>query len=287
MAKVLGVGIATLDIINAVDGYPVEDSELRATTQSISRGGNVTNTMVVLSQLGHDCYWFGTRADDPGSEYILAELDEYGIDYSLSQLIPASKTPTSYITLNRANGSRTIVHYRDLPEAEFEHFQQHDLNTYDWLHFEGRNVAEVMKMVVFAKQQQPDLAISLEVEKPREGIDQLFPVVDYLLFSKAYALHSGFSQPDEFLCHMHTTHPDQQLVCAWGEDGAYVMTGKGVIHVLASPQDKVVDTLAAGDTFNAGFIHGQLQKKTLVESLEFACQLAGKKCAQHGLSDLA
>ena len=65
MARILGVGIATLDIINTVDGYPAEDSEVRAIHQRICRGGNATNTLVVLSQLGHRCAWAGVLADEP------------------------------------------------------------------------------------------------------------------------------------------------------------------------------------------------------------------------------
>ena len=53
MARILGIGIATLDVINIVDEYPREDDEIRANGQRIARGGNVTNTLVVLSQLGH------------------------------------------------------------------------------------------------------------------------------------------------------------------------------------------------------------------------------------------
>jgi hypothetical protein len=51
MAKILGIGIAALDIINTVDGYPNEDAEVRAINQRVCRGGNATNTLVVLSQL--------------------------------------------------------------------------------------------------------------------------------------------------------------------------------------------------------------------------------------------
>ena len=49
MANILAVGIATIDIINRVNGYPHEDDEIRAISQSIRRGGNATNTLVVLS----------------------------------------------------------------------------------------------------------------------------------------------------------------------------------------------------------------------------------------------
>ena len=59
MAHVLAVGVATLDIINEVESYPPEDGEVRALAQAIRRGGNASNTLVVLSQLGHSCEWAG------------------------------------------------------------------------------------------------------------------------------------------------------------------------------------------------------------------------------------
>jgi ketohexokinase len=65
MPHILGIGIATLDIINSVDGYPAEDTEVRALRQQLRRGGNCTNTLAVLSQLGHRCAWGGVLAAEP------------------------------------------------------------------------------------------------------------------------------------------------------------------------------------------------------------------------------
>jgi ketohexokinase len=48
----------------------------------------------------------------------------------------------------------------------------------------------------------------------------------------------------------------------------------------------VVDTLGAGDTFNAAIIHAKLAGRPLAECLHDACQLAGKKCGQQGLLGL-
>ena len=43
MAHILAIGIATLDIVNTLDGYPAEDDVVRALRQRVSRGGNATN----------------------------------------------------------------------------------------------------------------------------------------------------------------------------------------------------------------------------------------------------
>ena len=52
MARILGIGNATLDIIHTVDGYPRENDEIRCTGRTLSRGGNVANTLVVRMYAG-------------------------------------------------------------------------------------------------------------------------------------------------------------------------------------------------------------------------------------------
>lgn len=46
------------------------------------------------------------------------------------------------------------------------------------------------------------------------------------------------------------------LICAWAEKGADAMGPDGtVVHSDAFPPEKLVDTLGAGDTFNASVIY--------------------------------
>lgn len=145
MAKVLAIGIATLDIINTVNSYPTEDDEVRAISQRQARGGNATNTLAVLSQLGHECYWGGIIIDEPDAKTIQHDLATYNIDLSACKKIRSGKMPTSYINLCQQTGSRTIVHHRDCPEFSFVDFKKIELQQFDWIHFEGRNIDETKK----------------------------------------------------------------------------------------------------------------------------------------------
>lgn len=284
MARILAVGNATLDIINLVETWPHEDQEVRALSQHRSRGGNATNSLVVLSQLGHECAWAGTLAAGSDAEAITADLHEHYVDLSAVHTIDHGKVPTSYVTLSRSSGSRTIVHFRDLPEYHSDQFAAIDLLQFDWIHFEGRNLTQVKLMLERIRREQPRLPCSIEVEKPRDGIEQLFDYADMLMFSRDFASHHGYENGDEFLRHMSQQGLSAQMSCTWGEKGAHGLDRQGqILHTPASPPEKVVDTLGAGDVFNAGLIDQLVQGRTLDTALHEASRLAGKKCGIHGL----
>ncbi|MBL4852524.1 MAG: ketohexokinase [Gammaproteobacteria bacterium] len=283
MARILGVGNATLDIVNSVDRYPSEDSEQRATSQRIGRGGNTANTLVVLSQLGHECSWAGVLADEPDAKYIYDDFDCHQIDWSPAHQVTQGKVPTSYIVSNQHNGSRTIIHVRDLPEYLASHFSKLVLDDYDWLHFEGRNIAEVKQMMEYMSTLHPDIPVSLEIEKQREGIEQLFDYPDVLIFSRTFVEQSTYYEPMPFLTDMRKLYQANYLICCWGEQGAYAIDEKGEsIHSPAHPVSPVVETLGAGDTFNAALINALIQQEPLGAALYQACELAAYKCGITG-----
>lgn len=285
MARILGVGNATLDIVNSMASYPLEDSEQRAESQRICRGGNTANTLVVLSQLGHQCSWAGTLADEPDAKRICADFDSYEVDYSPAYHVEHGKVPTSYIINNQRNGSRTIIHVRDLPEYPAKRFCELDLNDYDWVHFEGRNVSEVKKMLDHVVTFYPNILISLEVEKQHEDIAQLFNDPDVLIFSRHYVNETSYFEATPFLADMRKLYQANHLVCAWGDQGAYAVDEEGnSIHSPAHPVASVVETLGAGDTFNAALINAFLREEVLDMALYQACELAAKKCGIEGFS---
>jgi len=237
MAHILGIGIVTLDIVNSVEGYPAEDAKVRAVAQSIRRGGNTANTLTVLAQLGHRCALASALADDPDSRYIRDDLAAHAVGIAPCKVFSGAHTPISYIVHNRRNGSRTIVHHRDLPEYPFEAFQRIDLSHYDWCHFEGRNIEETAKMLHRVKAHN-HLPCSLEVEKARPGIERLFAD------RRMWHHHANLARPvdDErggagnqhlapLLTQVHGIFRDQPNRFARGHDGSAVLLGYERFHV--------------------------------------------------------
>jgi len=287
MAAVLGIGNATLDIIYQVERYPHENDEIRCSSRLQRCGGNTANTLIVLSQLDTDCCWAGTLVANAEGRLVADDLSRYGIDISAAEWLNSGGMPVSSVLVSKQSGSRTIAHFRDLPEYSVAAFTAIDLLQYDWLHFEGRNIASVREMLACVQKHAPLSRCSLEVEKPREGIEALFPLVDVLLFSRHYATSQGFSDPLALLRSVHAVCPGADLYCAWGEDGAAALDSNGNEYRQAAVVPaKVVDTLGAGDTFNAGIISGYLEDLPVEALLARACRLAGNKCGQDGLDGL-
>ncbi|MBN2885580.1 MAG: ketohexokinase [Chromatiaceae bacterium] len=281
--SVLGVGIATLDLVHEVAEYPHEDQEVRALARTRRRGGNVTNTLAVLAQFGSRCAWLGTLAEDEAGAFILEDLGARGIDTKRVVRVPGASTPLSCIALSRASASRTIVHYRDLRELAAEDFARVPLAGLDWLHFEGRNPVETARMMARARCERPDLPLSLELEKPRPDIEQLYQGPAVLLVGRAFARAAGFEEARACLAHLLAHTSAALCVLAWGEEGAwFVRRGNSPRQVPAWRPERLIDTLGAGDCFNAGVIQGLLQGLPDEQAVARATRLASFKCGMQG-----
>lgn len=288
MARILLTGIAVLDIVNRVPHYPAEDEELRATGQRRALGGNAANSAALLAELGHETWLCATLGDDPASHEIETALRQRGVRTQALQCTPGGQAPTSFVTLNEANGSRTIVHWRDLPELDPEHFRQLPLEQFDLFHFEGRNLEALPDMLRSLEGRRVDQPLSIEIEKPRPGIEALLPLADVLIVSRAFARARGLDSAGALLDWLAPQTRAALLVAPWGEQGAWARTRDGqVLHAPALAVEQVRDTLGAGDSFNAGLLDALASGASAEEALRRANRLAGLKVAQEGFAGLA
>ncbi len=283
MARILVVGTVTVDHVLSLERYPVEDEKVRCQSHHRRRGGNAATTAVMLSRLGHEVFWAGTVGNDEFGKWVKADFGRWNVDLSLARTL-AGPTPISYVLRSKTSGSRTIVHHRSLPEFSADVLVGEHLAEFDWVHFEGRDPLAIGAMIGEVDAAAPMARTSLEVEKHRPGIETLFPGVDILLFAKSYARSLNMT-PQKLFSVVHADAPDAQLVCAWGRRGAYALgPSGGVLTSPALPPREIVDTLGAGDVFNAAMIDGLLSGSKLASVLDDACALAARKCAHEGFA---
>ncbi|XP_037831168.1 ketohexokinase isoform X4 [Kryptolebias marmoratus] len=227
----------------------------------------------------------------PVFSFILEDFQKFSIDVSLMSEHAQCTSPASVVISNVSTGSRTILHMnRDLPDVSVKDFSKVNLHQFKWIHWEGRNADEQVKMIqqvdVFNSKlpEHLKITISVEIEKTRESLYQLFPYGDVVFVSKDVARHFGFQSAEAALKGLHNrVKKGAVLICAWAEKGADALGPDGLlVHSDAFPPETLVDTLGAGDTFNAGVIYTLSNGGSLQDALSFGCRVAGRKCGFHG-----
>lgn len=168
----------------------------------------------------------------------------------------------------------------------------------EWLHLEVRPNLPALNAMATKATAHGGIAISIELEKERPGDIVLAKHGDVVMVSRALAQCMGHSF-DDFLALMVREHtkPGAIVVCSLGDQGAIARRGDICWSSPAFPPAAVVDTVGAGDTFNAALIQSLFAARRegvdiaedaqVVETaLREACRVAGAKVGMNGFAGL-
>nr|XP_039254063.1 ketohexokinase-like [Styela clava] len=307
---ILSVGQICADLITICESYPEEDLQVCAQAQYWQRGGNAGNFAEVISHLGNKVEFMGTFPDMSKmkqsimggiaeARYCLAELDRARVSYEHLAFRDCQSFPSTSSVLSKTTGTRTIAHYRGpLDELTIEDFAVLDLNKYCWIHFEGRKNGDVMEKEIEIIQQhnstkklEDRVSVSVELELPEHAsLAKLIPLADMIIISRYFARHLGFQSAIECVAKLrHQLKKGGDIVCSWGHLGAaHARNVPDNIEQLvqAVKPERVLDTLGAGDTFQASLVHARLNGLDLNSTVLFACEVASKKVASIGYNSV-
>lgn len=236
-------------------------------------GGAVFNTAIALGRLGAEVGFFCPLSDDLFGTQLRAALEASSVDHSLS---PAVDRPCTLAFVTLTNGQARYAFYdrgtalREMTLAELPQLPQ----AVSALFFGGISLVgepcgagfEALcaragdRVVMLDPNIRPGF-IRDEVAY-RARLERMIARADIVKLSDE-DLHWLMGTGDiATLAQALSAQGPQIVVITEGAKGARAFSGGGEIHASATPVD-VVDTVGAGDTFNAGFLAGLAQAGAL------------------------
>lgn len=273
---VLVVGELNVDIIlNGIESLPAIGTEILAAEMAVTLGSSSAIFASNISTLGVRTAFLGKIGNDDFGEAVLQSLQQKTVD--TNAIIQSSTKKTGATIVLNYDDDRAMVTYPGaMEDLDVSEVKDHHLESARHLHVSSVFLQpNIQKEVVplFTRAKQKGLTTSLDVQwDPAEkwGInwEKLLPLVDVFLpnIQELFAItkKNTTNEAIEILKPFSNT-----LAIKMGKEGSLGIQGEKRIQYAPFLNDRVVDAIGAGDSFNAGFIRAFLQGKPLKECLRF------------------
>ena len=278
-ARVICLGVATLDQIFRVDHIPPAPAKFRAAEFIVTGGGMAANAAVAVQRLGGEAQYWGRVGDDDVGDQIVRLLEREHVNVEHVHRLPGARSKTAAILVD-ARGERLVC---SAPS------QGYPADT-TWLPLDVVNQADA----VHADSRWKPGAIALFEAALAANIPSVFDAdagdPEEVLTISHRATHSVFSEP--MLTSLGWGPPRIALPRAFGgnnliagvtlgERGVMWFDGTAMHHMAARPT-VCIDTLAAGDTWHGALALALGERQSLQQALHFATVAASIKCSRFG-----
>jgi sugar/nucleoside kinase (ribokinase family) len=227
------------------------------------------------ARLGLKVGFIGVCGDDVFGRFMLDEMSKRDVDIENVIRRPDGSTGMSII-LNQSSDRAILTHPGLMPELRPSDISDALLRDARHLHvasyFLQTNLQPELPGL-FHRAHSFGLTTSLDTNyDPSEqwlGFDELLAATDIFLPNKIEAL-SITTSSDVEIAAKELARKAKLVVIKLGEEGTLACEKDSIARASSIPVD-VVDTVGAGDSFDAGFIYGYLSGWPMEKSLRLAC----------------
>jgi 2-dehydro-3-deoxygluconokinase len=251
---------------------------------ALSFAGDTFNVALYLAryqqQLNLQVNYVTALGDDPYSSMMLQGWQQEGIDVKLVQILH-DKMPGLYLIRTQPNGERKFYYYRSQAAARFLFYGDKikaickQLLQFDYLYCSGISLAildsasrkKLLNLLHEARTKNTAIVFDTNY-RPRlwenkktaqEIITRMLQQTDIALvtFSDEQQLFNDKNK-EMTATRLHKLGV-REVVIKMGDKGCFLSTPQGQQRLEAKKVKKVVDTTAAGDSFNAAYLGGRIK----------------------------
>ena len=275
---ILTVGDLCADLVlmgeDLVPGFGQEEKLIDG--YALRMGGSCSIFACQAAKLGMRVGIVGVVGDDAFGQIVLDTLEKSGVDISLVKIDPNIETGLS-VHLQEPGDRSILTHLGSIEAAKPEDVSEDVLHSTRHLHIGSYFLLEQMQLAFSSMAKEVKRAggtVSLDTnwdpeERWGHGLADLLKNVDVFLpnenelqaITKMDNLTDGLRRLKEVI---------PVVAVKLGDEGGLVQQGNEVWKAIV-PEVRIVDTIGAGDSFDAGFLAGFLGGLPVDGSLAMGC----------------
>ena len=281
--KIISIGDIAIDLLIGIPNFPVLPDDFILTDYIEFEPGGSANFVIAAKRLGADICPVGVLGNDTWGNQVrkIFEQEEIEMDY-----IEQQGTTTQVIVLNSRDKEHAFVgNYGQGAEIQFTETHKDLLDQAAALFLTGYSLNEkrlqklCLDMLEYA--QKSNIPVYFDpgpsfLSLPEELQKQVVQSTTTLLLTEEEIPFVEIDQVESLLDY----GPDLVIV-KMGENGCRVIQKDSLFH-SSGFNIQVLDTTAAGDSFDAGFMTMRINNKPLEESARFANAVGAAKVKKRG-----
>lgn len=242
--------------------------------------GAESNTAIGVQKLGHRTGWISRLGNDEFGQFILRMIRAEGIDTSQVIFDTEHKTGIMFKGITQ-NGESNVNYYRDLSATTYlepSNIDEKSIANAKILHFTGITP-------ILSKSCYLSIKSAIEIAKANDTLISFDPNIRFKLWkdidhsdiikefiSLSDIIEIGLEEAD-YLFHtldietifstIFSMYQNKYIALKDGKNGAWV-SNRTETHFIPPVKCSSVDSVGAGDAFNAGFLSGLLDNKDLI-----------------------
>ncbi|CAG7654874.1 ribokinase [Paenibacillus allorhizosphaerae] len=286
------IGSLNMDILVEAPTFPRIGETILGQKAQFLPGGKGANQAVAAARLGADSTLIGAVGTDVFGPELLSSLERNGVQRDAVKQVPHTATGIASILL--AEGDNCIV---VVPGANHQ-LRPEDVDRYEQvLHSADMILLQLeipMDTVEYAIQKASSFGkpILLNPAPAQPLPDDLYPLIDYLTPNRTeLAVLTGVDEVGADLGSLEAamsvlrSKGVRNVVTTLGADGSAFLTKDGEFGKLPGHKVPVVDTVGAGDSYNAGLAYALASGFALKDAVVFASRVSALAVTKFGAQE--